>query len=303
MKNNSVLQILFVCGLTLTMFVSCNSRYGSSDAFGNFEATEVLLSAEGSGRLLTFTVNEGSVLQLGEVLGVIDTAILVLQREQIKASLDVLAVNEKQIDKTAAVQQAKIDLLEKEFLRITAMFDEGAVTKQNYDQLEGEYIISRRQLEQILSQKHQIKSEKKVLEAQIDLLDEQINRCVIISPLSGTVLQKYAEAGEITASGKPLLKVADIDYMILRAYITGAQLSEVALGQKVQVLIDKGKNSFYSLDGEVVWVAASAEFTPKIIQTKEERVDLVYAIKIRVKNDGRLKIGMPGEVIFTNSSR
>jgi len=196
------------------------------------------------------------------------------------------------------VQQAKLDLVQKELTRVSAMLEDGAVTKQSFDQAEGEFIIAKRQLSQIQAQKEYVRARKKVMLAQINSLNEQIRRCKIVSPIKGSVLQKYSQEGEMTAAGRPLFKVGDLENMILRAYVSGSQLDDVVIGSTVEVLIDKGNDDYHRLEGTVTWVSESAEFTPKIIQTKQERVDLVYAIKIMVLNDGKLKIGMPGEVVF-----
>ena len=298
MKKRIALQGIMAGALFLILLAACDGHNHLSDAYGNFEATEVLVSAEESGRLLSLSANEGDVIHSGELMGVIDTTMLVLKREQLLASQYAMEVSGRQVDKTVAVQQAKMDVMQKELERVKAMMADEAVTQQRFDQVEGEFIIAQRQLSQIQAQKEQVGAEKKVLAAQIKALNEQVNRCRVVAPVGGTVLQKYAEAGEMTGAGKPLFKVADITFMMLRAYISGSQLDDVAIGQKVEVLIDKGEDDFHRLEGLVTWVAETAEFTPKIIQTKEERVDLVYAIKVRVANDGRLKIGMPGEVVL-----
>ncbi|MCA1744408.1 MAG: HlyD family efflux transporter periplasmic adaptor subunit [Bacteroidales bacterium] len=298
MEGLLILLLLVAGGLILLFLGGCNAHNHLSDAYGNFEATEVVVSAEEHGRLLSLSANEGDVVEGGQLLGIIDTTMLVLKREQLKASQYALEVNERQVDKTSAVQQAKLDLMQKELDRVRAMLADEAVTQQRFDQAEGEFIIAQRQLSQIQAQKEQVRAEKQVLAAQINALNEQVNRCRVVAPVGGTVLQKYAEAGEMTGAGQPLFKVADMEYMLLRAYIAGSQLDDVVIGQQVEVLIDKGEDDYHRLEGTVTWVAQSAEFTPKIIQTKEERVDLVYAIKVRVANDGRLKIGMPGEVVF-----
>lgn len=298
MEGLFIILLLIVGGLILLFLGGCNRNNHLSDAYGNFEATEVLVSAEENGRLLSLSANEGDVVEGGQLLGIIDTTMLVLKREQLKASQYALEVSERQVDNTAAVQQAKLDLMQKELDRVKAMLADEAVTQQRFDQVEGEFIIAQRQLSQIQVQKEQVRAEMEVLAAQINALNEQVTRCRVVAPVGGTVLQKYAETGEMTGAGQPLFKVADIAYMLLRAYIAGSQLGDVAIGQQVEVLIDKGEDDYHRLEGTVTWVAQSAEFTPKIIQTKEERVDLVYAIKVRVANDGRLKIGMPGEVVF-----
>jgi len=284
--------------LVILFLVGCRGNNQLSDAYGNFEATEVIVSAEENGSLLSFNINEGDVITKGQVLGQIDTTMLVLKREQLVASYGALEVSEHQVEKSVAVQQAKLDLVQKELTRVSAMLEDGAVTKQSFDQAEGEFIIAKRQLSQIQAQKEYVRARKKVMLAQINSLNEQIRRCKIVSPIKGSVLQKYSQEGEMTAAGRPLFKVGDLENMILRAYVSGSQLDDVVIGSTVEVLIDKGNDDYHRLEGTVTWVSESAEFTPKIIQTKQERVDLVYAIKIMVLNDGKLKIGMPGEVVF-----
>lgn len=289
---------MMVMGL---LTVSCSSNNDLADAYGNFESEEVVVSAEESGRLLAFNLKEGDKYAENTEVGLIDTTMLSLKRSQLVASRAALDARSLQIAKTAAVQKSQLDLLQKELGRARELSAGKAITTQKFDQIEGETQIAQRQLEQILSQNEQVKAEKKVMEAQLQQVEEQLRRCRILVPQSGTVLQKYAEAGELTAAGKPLFKMADLENMFLRAYISGTQLAEVEIGQQVTVRFDRGTNDFYQTDGVITWVAASAEFTPKIIQTKEERVDLVYAVKVQVKNDGRIKIGMPGEVVFKKS--
>lgn len=280
------------------MFVSCSNSHSDADAFGNFESEEVVVSAEENGRLLVFEIKEGDIIQSGSETGLIDTTMLSLKRIQLMASRYSIDARRHQVSKLAAVQKSQLGLLEKELKRAQDMAAEEAITLQKFDQVEGETQIARRQLEQILSQDEQLVAEQKVIDAQIGQIKEQIRRCRITAPVSGTVLQKYTEQGELVAAGKPLFKLADLENMFLRAYVSGSQLPEIQVGETVKVRYDKGTDDFYETEGIISWVASSAEFTPKIIQTKEERVDLVYAIKVKVKNRGQIKIGMPGEVIL-----
>lgn len=294
---------LFVSAMLLaTMLVSCTNGKLAADAFGNFETGEVLVSAEESGRLLQLSISEGDYVQSQVAVGCIDTTILVIKRSQLLASRQALETKLNQISKNAAVQKVQIELLQKELERAQKLAANDAITAQNFDKVEGEERIARGQLEQILTQTEQVRAEQKVIDAQIEQINEQIRRSVIRSPIAGTVLQKYAEEGELVAAGKPLFKVANLNDMYLRAYISGSQLAEIVIGQEVTVRFDKGSDDFYEASGVVSWVASSAEFTPKIIQTKDERVDLVYAIKVKVENNGQIKIGMPGEVIFKKLS-
>ncbi len=298
-KAITIKKWYFVSAILLaTMLVSCNNGKTVADAFGNFETGEVLISAEESGRLLELSISEGDYVQPKVALGFIDTTMLLIKRKQLLASRQALETKLNQISKTAAVQKAQADLMQKELQRALKLAAGDAITAQNLDRVEGEERIARRQLEQILTQTEQVRAEQKVIDAQIEQINEQIRRSVIMSPIAGTVLQKYAEEGELVAAGKPLFKVANLNDVYLRAYVSGGQLSEIAIGQQVIVRFDKGKADFYETSGVVSWIASSAEFTPKIIQTKDERVDLVYAIKVKVENNGQIKIGMPGEVIF-----
>lgn len=286
----SVLIFLFIS--------SCSNNNKTADAYGNFESDEVVVGAEESGRLMQLTINEGDVVKIGDVVGRIDTTMLVIKRQQLQASHAALDARLNQIAKAAMVQKAQLELLQKEEKRSKELAAENAITVQKLDQIEGETRIAQRQLEQIISQTDQVKAEQKVIDVQISAIDEQISRCVIVAPVEGTVLQKYCEQGELVVVGKPLFKLADLRNMHLRAYVSGSQLSDIQIGASVTVKFDNGKNGFYETEGTVAWIASSAEFTPKIIQTKEERVDLVYAIKILVQNNGQIKIGMPGEVVF-----
>lgn len=297
LHNTKRNHLIFVI-MTGMIFSSCSSNNDISDAYGNFESDEVIISAEESGRLLFFSVNEGDKVALGDVVGLIDTTMLSIKRDQLMASRVSLDARLLQISKTASVQQAQLDLMKKEFSRAKELSAQEAITTQKYDQIEGETRIAQRQLEQILSQNDQIKAEQKVVDAQIASVDEQIRRCSLKVSSQGTVLQKYVEQGEMVAVGKPLFKVADMQNVYLRAYVSGSQLPDIKIDQSVTVRYDKGSEDFYETKGVIYWVAQSAEFTPKIIQTKQERVDLVYAIKVRVENNGQIKIGMPGEVII-----
>ena len=296
-KKNQITRLIGVVVLGLFAF-SCSSDESLADAYGNFESDEVVVSAEESGRLLVFNLKEGDKYVANTEVGVIDTTMLWLKRGQLLASRAALDARRLQIAKSSAVQKSQLDLLQKELDRAHELAAGNAITSQKFDQVEGQAQVAQRQLEQILSQNEQVLAEQKVLDAQLQQVDEQIRRCRIIVPQNGTVLQKYAEEGELTATGKPLFKLADLENMFLRAYISGTQLAEIELGQQVTVRFDRGSDDFYQTNGIITWISASAEFTPKIIQTREERVDLVYAIKVRVKNEGRIKIGMPGEVVF-----
>ncbi|MGQ1947618.1 HlyD family secretion protein [Geofilum sp. OHC36d9] len=297
--DNTVWSRLLLLILVLGGFTSCGKGYPEADAYGNFEVDEVVVSAEENGRLLKFELNEGDAVTANRKLGLIDTVMLVLNRQQLDASALSVQARSMQLQKTIEVQKARLEMLQKEAQRVIQMFDAGAATQRSYDEVTGQLLVARRELAQVRSQEAALKAETALIGAKKAMLNEQLKRCRVVSPVSGTVLQKYVEAGEMVAPGKPLFKVADIHNIELRAYVSGSHLSEVTIGREVTVRYDKGKNDYGVTTGKISWISSSAEFTPKIIQTKEERVDLVYAFKVIVPNkDGVLKIGMPGEVLF-----
>lgn len=279
-------------------FAACNGHDNGSDAYGNFEAKEVIVSAEAQGKILEFTIEEGETLTENQYVGVIDTIPLSIQKEQLMAQKSAVASKLTNIRAQIAVQEEQKSILNTEKERIEELYKDNAATRQQLDDIVGKYDVL---VKQILATKTQITSiarEMDVIDKQIKLLDEKISTSKIINPVNGTVLEKYVEETEIAVMGKALYKIARLDEIELRVYVSGAQLPNVKLGQRVKVYIDKDEASNQEYEGEVFWISDQAEFTPKIIQTKEERVNMVYAVKVRVKNDGRIKIGMPGEVKF-----
>jgi len=281
------------------MLPACHNGLVDADAYGNFEAEEVIVSAEGSGRLLQFNIREGEWVKKNQKIGIIDTSMLVLNRRELNASLQAVAARTTQLYKTIDVHKSRLEVLQKEVDRVTKMYEKEAATPRAYDEATGKLEVAQRELQMVQSQQASIQAEEAMVRSKMALLDEQLKRCRVVSPIDGTILQKYSEAGEMVAVGKPLFKVAETGSLILRAYVSGAQLHAVKVGDKVTVRYDGENIAMTETSGTISWVASSAEFTPKIIQTKEERVDLVYAIKIIVPNEkGELKIGMPGEVVF-----
>ena len=285
--------------MTLVFLAGCAGNGDTSDAYGNFEATEVLIASEAGGKLLSFEVDEGQTLEAGTVVGLVDTVQLALKRDQLRASRQ--AVRSKISGVVAQIEvleeQKRVALIEKN--RIERLLEDRAATQKQRDDVDGQLRVLDRQIQSIRTQKATILGEIDVLEVQIAQLDDQIARSIVVNPVAGTVLVTYAETHELTAPGQPLYKLADLGTLYLRAYVSGAQLPHVRIGQTVEVLIDEDETANRSLTGEITWIAAQAEFTPKLVQTKEERVNLVYAFKVRVANpEGRLKIGMPGEVRF-----
>ena len=281
----------------LVLALACN-RNDRSDAYGNFEAIEVIVSSQANGQLIWLNIEEGMDVNLGDTIGLIDTTDLSLKKEQLISQEGVLLARLKNFDSQVRVQeqQRKNILVDKE--RVDNLLKDGAATQKQMDDITGGLDLLEQQILSTGVQKEAAWAEMATLESQVRQVEETISKCYLISPLSGTVLVKFAEAGEITAMGKPICKMANLDQLELKVYISGDQLPYLKIGQTVEVLIDRNQKEFTKLQGTVSWISSKAEFTPKTIQTKKERVNLVYAAKVRVSNDGTLKIGMPGEINF-----
>lgn len=310
----SIVKTIAVTSLLFT--VACNSKNEKLDASGTFEAAEVIVSSELSGKILTLNIEEGQSIGKDSVIGMVDAENISLQKEQVEANIH--ALTERTADATPqvrlledqlAVQQSQLDNLLHEKIRIENLLRQDAATGKQLDDINAQIDVARKNLsvtkQQInvqrsntATQNRSILSEGKPLQKRIEQLDDQLKKATIINPVSGTVITKYAEPGEITSAGKALYKIADLSTMTLRAYISGTQLSQIRLNQAVKVLVDDGANKYKEIPGTITWISDKAEFTPKTIQTKDERANLVYAIKVNVKNDGYLKIGMYGEVKF-----
>ncbi|MDA3953540.1 MAG: HlyD family efflux transporter periplasmic adaptor subunit [Bacteroidales bacterium] len=280
------------------VLASCSGNENGSDAYGNFEAKEVIVSAEALGKIIEFNAEEGESLVKGQFLGFIDTLVLSIQREQLLAQKNAVASKKANVNAQIDVQVEQKSIIETEKNRIEQLYKDNAATKQKYDDIKGKYVVLEKQIVVMQTQISSINKEMKVVDKQVKLLNEQINKTKIINPIDGTVLEKYLEENEIAMPGKALYKIAYLDEIELRVYVSGAQLPTIKIGQKVKVYIDKDVESNQEYAGEIFWISDQAEFTPKIIQTKEDRVNMVYAVKIRVKNDDKIKIGMPGEVEF-----
>ena len=284
--------------LPLLALISCKGNEKTSNAYGNFEATEITISAQATGEIMQFDLEEGNLLQAGQIIGWIDTTDLSLKKEQMSAQKE--AVNSKiaSLDAQIAVyQQQKTNVLrDKE--RVEKMFQDGAATQKQVDDIAGQIDVIDKQIKSVKAQETSVHSEAATVQKQIAQVVESIRKSTITNPSEGVVLTKYVNAHEIATMGKPLYKLADLREMKLKVYVSGSQIAQVKIGQEVEVLVDEDSQTNRKLSGIVSWVSESAEFTPKIIQTKEERVNMVYAVKVLVKNDGSLKIGMPGEVNF-----
>ena len=296
-------DLLGLCSL-LALFSACGNGAPKYDATGTFETTGVLVSAEASGRLLYFDIEEGMLLKAGEEVGVVDTVQLYLKKLQLEASLKSVEEQRPDILKQVAATKEQISAAQRERNRVANLLKVGAANQKQLDDAEDQLEVLRKQLvaqNSTLSNSHQsLTWQSSSVGIQVAQVEDQLKKCHITSPITGTVLAKYAEAGELTAMGTPLFKVADTEQMYLRAYITSEQLSQVKLGQKVTVFSDYGTDEHKQYPGVVTWISDTSEFTPKTILTKNERANLVYAVKIAVHNDGLLKIGMYGGVEFSD---
>ncbi len=272
------------------------------DAQGTFEATEVIVSAESAGRILDFNIDEGATIEAGTELAVIDSLQLHLQRKQLLAQQTALLSSRPDVSKQVASLREQIAKQKRELQRVDNMLADGAATRKQRDDIEAQIKVLQGNMEALLSTLGKntatINDNSAALEAQIAALDDRISKCRVTAPVGGTVLVKYAEAGELATAGKPLVKIADLNAIYLRAYFTSSQLANIKLGDTVRVVADFGGDERYDYEGRIAWISSESEFTPKTIQTKDSRANLVYAAKIAVKNDGRIKIGLAGEVIL-----
>lgn len=285
--------------ILLPFIAGCSDSTGEPDAWGNFEATEVIISSESSGRIVTIPSTEGDIVKAGDLAAITDTTMLLLQRDELKATKAGINSRLKLIDAQNEILFQQIRNLDINIERVRNMIRENAATQKQLDDLTGQVDVIKKQIQANNSQKESVRSEMGVIESKDALIREQLSKCYLKFPASGTILTSYSEPGEITGPGKPLFKIADLNVMKLKVFISGDQLSSVKIGEKCTVMIDGPDNTLRKYTGKVSRVSDKAEFTPKIIQTREERVDLVYAVIIDVENDGAIKSGMPGEVIFS----
>jgi HlyD family secretion protein len=289
-------RILFGC--IIFVLTSCGNNNHQADAYGNFEAREVIVSAQGNGQIIWFNIEEGMVLKPGDIVGLIDTSSWYYTKQQLIAQYASTNAQFSILKAQAGIQRQQIINLEKDKARIKNMMKDGAATQKQYDDIQGGIDMAQRQIDAVESQRSALHSQLHAIKAQIEQADDNISKCMITNPQEGIVLVKYSEAGEVAVTGKALYKVGDVNNMRLKAYVIETQLSSIKVGQKVNVSIDAPDKTLKTFEGEIIWISDKAEFTPKIIQTRDERVNLVYAIKISIKNDGAMKIGMPGEVRF-----
>jgi len=292
-----------VAALALLLIGAC--RHGEQpDAYGNFEATETVVSAQTSGALLWFTPMEGQQVAPGTLLGVVDTAQLALERAQARAQSAAARSRVSESGRQVSVLVVQRDFAKRSYERTRRLFNEKAATAQQLDQTEGEYRTLGQQIVAANVQQQSAVGDARASDARVAQLTEQISRSRIEAPLAGTVLATYARKGEFVQPGQPLFRFANLDSMTLRAYVTEPQLTQLKIGQRVQVSVDRAGTNRLVLPGTVTWIASKAEFTPTPVQTRDERADLVYAVKIWVVNrSGALKIGMPADVVFPSLAR
>lgn len=301
MKNSAIIYIfalsLAICGLT-----ACGSDDKNYDATGIFETTEVIVSAQGQGEIEFLNLSEGDQLKADSLVGLIDTVQLHLKRQQLIASLSAVESKHYDVSRQVAATRQQIETQERERARFAGLVKAHAANQKQVDDIDAQLAVLHKQLaaqtETLENTNRSVSGEGLAIEAQIAQVDDQIARSRIVCPVNGTVLAKYAERGELAAVGRALFKVADVDQMYLRAYVTAPQLTQLKIGQKVTVFADYGEADSRTYEGKITWIAAESEFTPKTIQTRDERANLVYAVKVAVKNDGFIKVGMYGEVKF-----
>lgn len=292
MKTRSLILIASV------ILAGCRNTADKADAYGNFEATEVIVSAETSGRILKFEATEGTEIEKGGEIALIDTTLFHLQKAEIDAGMKSVRTRIGSTNAANDILNQQIANLKVNIGRIENMLKDDAATKKQYDDITGQVAVLEKQIAANNTQKSSIAAELSVYESKKATLNEQVLRSNVKSPLKGTIIEKYSEAGELTAAGKPLAKIADLSIIKLKVYVSGAQLGDIKIGQECTIRVDDGEKGYRSYPGTISYISGKAEFTPKIIQTKEERVTLVYAVTIDVKNDGTMKSGMPGEAIF-----
>ena len=308
--NNDLLSTFFCTGkkyaflsiLIPSFLISCGASKDEYDASGTFESTEVIVSAEGSGKILSFDVQEGQILTANEMVGSIDSLQLYLRKKQLMTSEKSMQVRRPDVKKQIAAIEQQIATAKTERRRVENLLKANAANQKQLDDINAQISLLEKQLDAqkttLVTTNQGITDDTEGIRLQVAQIEDQLTKCRIISPINGTVLIKYAEMGEVAAPGKALFKIADTNNMILRAYVTNDQLSTLKIGQKVKVFCDSETKEMKEYEGIQAWITQKSEFTPKTIQTKDERANLVYAIKVNVKNDGLLKIGMYGNVKF-----
>lgn len=283
--------------LVISVFASCDKKENKADANGTFESNATTISAENAGKLLTFSIDEGDVLKQGDVVGIIDTTQLHLKKRLLSTSFASIKSQSESVLSQISVLEEQLQLQNVNLNRIKKMFTEGSATQKQLDDIQGTVKITKQQIISVRAQNASVLSKIDALKVQILQVDDLISKSIITNPINGTVLIKYVEPFEFVGPGKPLYQIQSIGVLKLKAYVVEPQLTSIKIGQKVKIAVDS-ENGEITFDGEITWISSEAEFTPKVIQTKDERKNLVYAIKIDVVNNGSLKIGMPASVYF-----
>ncbi len=291
---------IFALAGVMLMMAACGNKEKEYDATGTFEATETTVYAEQNGALLTFSVNEGEVLEADREVGLIDTTQTWLKIQQLGATKQVYQSQKPDMQRQIAVTRQQLVKARQEEQRYKELVADGAAPSKMLDDARSQVMVLQRQLDAQISSlttsTSALDKQSAATDVQVNQLRDILRKCHIMTPTKGTVLEKYVERGEFVAAGKPLFKIADTENMFMRAYVTSAQLKDIKLGQKVKVFADYGDGQKKTYDGTISWISSRSEFTPKTILTEDERADLVYAVKIAIKNDGFVKIGMYGEV-------
>jgi len=290
--------LLSLSAIILVLLTSCNKGESEADAYGNFETEDYIIASESQGKCLFLGIQEGDKVQAGEIIARIDTSNLSLQIKQLMAQKEAIKTKFPAITAQVEVQETKLESLKKDEKRIRNMLEQKAATQKQLDDILTQIQITEKSIAQIKTQNASLFAELNVIDSNVDIIRDQISRATIAAPANATVLDLYVHEHELLAPGKPIAKLADMENMTLKAWISGDQLAEIKIGEIVDVRIDKGDGGYYTYEGKVSQIASKAEFTPTVIQTKEERIDLVYAMEIKIKNDGKIKIGMPAEVGF-----
>lgn len=299
MKTNNMRHTVWILSTVLfVLFTSCNKQENEADAYGNFETEDYIIASESQGKCHFLGIQEGDKVKFGEIIARIDTSNLSLQIKQLMAQKEAIKAKFPAITAQVEIQETKLESLRKDEKRIRNMLEQKAATQKQLDDILTQIQLTEKSIAQIKTQNASLFAELNVIDSNVDIIRDQISRATITAPANATVLDLYVHEHELLAPGKPIAKLADMENMTLKAWISGNQLAEIEVGEIVDVRIDKGDGCFYTYEGKVSQIANKAEFTPTVIQTKEERIDLVYAMEIKVRNDGRIKIGMPAEVMF-----
>ncbi|MDR0370966.1 MAG: HlyD family efflux transporter periplasmic adaptor subunit [Prevotellaceae bacterium] len=288
--------------LFLLLLAACSRNAGNYDATGTFDASEIIVSSEVAGLILSFEAEEGTKLTKGALIATIDSTQYYLQKQQLLQNIEATKANVPAVPTQLAPLEKQLEKQKQEQRRITNLYNDGAATQQQLDDINSAISVLERQID---AQRNSLRNsvsgagaQVEALQVQIEQIDDRLKRCNVVAPIDGIVLSKYAQAGELMSAGKPLLKIADMDNVHLKAYLTSLQLTNIKLGQEVKVRADFGKGNYHEYDGKITWISDKSEFTPKNITTSDDRANMVYAVKIAVKNDGYLKLGMYGEVKF-----